>query len=256
MIFKMRGVRRKVVDLHCHILPGADDGAVDMDQALRMACLAWERGTTTLVATPHCGLPGKPGNFRSDTLAAQFRALQSAVSEMELPLRILPGMEFFGGEDLRALYEQGSLLPLAGSRYLLVEFYFDESAYCIERVLQQAEDCGLVPVIAHPERYDAIQRRPERVEEWFHRGRIVQINKGSVLGDLGGGAEETAWTLLQHGLVHAVASDAHSDVRRTPDLSRVRGYLEQEIGEEYTQLLLEGNPRRIVENKAVLRELP
>ena len=245
-----------MVDLHCHILPGVDDGAGDLAQALSMARLAWESGTETIIATPHCGLPGSPGNFWCGELAERFRALRRALREEKIPIRLLPGMEFFAGEDLRDLWERQRLMPLAGSRYLLLEFFFDESGSYMDAVLEQAASCGLVPVVAHPERYGSVQREPERVERWFRRGYIMQANKGSILGDLGAAAERTAWDLLEHGLIHAVASDAHSDTRRTPDLSRVRRRLERELGTGYASLLLEENPGRIAADRSVCRSLP
>lgn len=245
-----------MVDLHCHILPQVDDGSQSLSQSLAMASLAVESGTDTIVATPHCGLPGGSGNFWSPDMKEKFRALALALREAELPLRLLPGMEFFGGSDLRDLWREGKLLPLAGSRYLLTEFYFDESLSYMEEVFKQAVSCGLTPVAAHPERYQAVQRQPERIEDWFRQGYIIQLNKGSILGDLGSHAEGTAWELLSHGLAHAVASDAHSHLRRTPDMGRVRRLLEGELGRGYTALLLEGNPRRIIENRPVARELP
>lgn len=244
-----------MVDLHCHILPGVDDGSRDLAQSLAMARIAWEGGTRIIAATPHCGLPGGAGNFWGPELAERFRSFQRELTQAGIPLKILPGMEFFGGEDLGALYENGRLMPLAGGRYLLTEFYFDESASYMTQVLEQTQDRGLVPLVAHPERYEAVQRDPGVVERWFRLGYGIQVNKGSILGDLGPGAEETAWALLDHGLVHAVASDAHSHLRRTPDLSRVRRHLERACGGPYTRLLLEENPRRIVEDRPLCRSL-
>ena len=244
-----------MVDLHCHILPGVDDGARSLEQSLAMARIAWEGGTRALAATPHCGLPGGAGNFWGPELAERFGRLQEALAAAGIPLKILPGMEFFGGEDLGALYDNGRLMPLAGGRYLLTEFYFDESASYMTSVLEQARDRGLTPLVAHPERYEAVQRDPRVVERWFRLGYGIQVNKGSVLGDLGPGAEQTARDLLDHGLVHAVASDAHSHLRRTPDLSRVRRQLEQGWGPRYTSLLLEENPRRILEDRPLCRSL-
>ena len=244
-----------MVDLHCHILPGVDDGAQSLAQSLAMARIAWEGGTRVMAATPHCGLPGGAGNFWGPEMAERFRSFQRALADEEIPLKILPGMEFFGGEDLGALYDNGRLMPLAGGRYLLTEFYFDESASYMTAVLEQARDRGLVPLVAHPERYEAVQRDPGVAERWFRLGYGIQVNKGSVLGDLGPEAEETAWDLLDHGLVHAVASDAHSHLRRTPDLSRVRRHLERVCGPQYTRLLLEENPGRILEDRPLCRSL-
>lgn len=238
-----------MIDLHCHILPGVDDGAGDLETALAMAKLAWDRGTRALAVTPHCGLPGGSGNFWGPEMEERFRALREALREAEIPLRVLPGMEFFGGEDLGALYDRGRLMPLAGGRYLLTEFYFDESTAYMTSVLEEALDRGLIPLVAHPERYEAVQRRPETVREWIGRGCGIQVNKGSVLGDLGPRVEETAWELLRRGLVHAVASDAHGSRRRTPDLSRVRRHLERALGSGYSELLLEGNPARVLTDR-------
>ena len=127
-----------MVDLHCHILPGVDDGAQSLSQSLAMAALAVRGGTDTIVATPHCGLPGGRGNFWGPDMKERFRALVQALEEAKLPLNLLPGMEFFGGSDLKELWQQGNLLPLAGSRYLLTEFYFDESHSYMEEVFSQA----------------------------------------------------------------------------------------------------------------------
>ena len=172
-----------MVDIHCHILPGVDDGAPSMEDSLEMARMAADSGVTDIIATPHCNLPGNgPKNYRSASLRTAFSRLQQALEQEGIPLRIHPGAEVFCTPELPRLLDQRQLQTLGGSRYLLVEFYFDESAEFMEQCFRDIRHRGLVPVAAHPERYNAVQRDPARLEGWFRRGIVIQLNKGSVLG--------------------------------------------------------------------------
>ena len=111
---------------------------------------------------------------------------------------------------------------------------------------------GLVPVAAHPERYNAVQRDPARLEGWFRRGIVIQLNKGSVLGRLGRRAQDTALWLLEHGLAHAAASDAHRPTVRTTHMGLLRSTLADDFSPDCPRLLLDGNPRRILEDRPMV----
>ena len=114
-----------MVDIHCHILPGVDDGSPSMEDSLEMARMAADSGVTDIIATPHCNLPGNgPKNYRSASLRAAFSRLQQALDAEGIPLRIHPGAEVFCTPELPRLLDQRQLQTLGGSRYLLVEFYF------------------------------------------------------------------------------------------------------------------------------------
>ena len=242
-----------MVDIHCHLLPGVDDGADSLDSAVEMARMAVESGVDTIIATPHCNLPyDGDKNYISDALRRRFLQLRHAIRDAGLPLNIYAGCEVLCTPEVPALISGGKLLTLAGSRYLLLEFFFDEDLEYMDEMLRAvaAQDC--VPVIAHPERYEAIQRIPQVVERWFRAGYIIQLNKGSILGRLGRRAQRTAHWILSHGLAHVVASDAHSPEIRTPRMTELSELLSQLCPEDYVQVLLERNPRRILENRPVL----
>lgn len=242
-----------MIDIHCHLLPGVDDGAEDLDEAVAMARMAAAGGVGTVIATPHCNLPAASRkNYRSMALRDRFVALCRAVREANIDLNILPGAEIFCTPELPQLLQDRQLLTLAGSRYLLMEFYFDEELSFINSMLDHVFAHGLVPVIAHPERYEAVQYDLAAAEGWFHRGCLLQVNKGSIMGSLGRRAELTADRLLRHGLAHTVASDAHSFHTRTVKLDAVRSYLEQAYSPAYAKVLLEINPRRICQDQPVL----
>ena len=243
-----------MIDLHCHLLPGIDDGAEDMETALLMARTAADSGVDTIVATPHCNLPGaKRDNFISEELTDRFLQLQEAIRKEQLPLTVLPGAEVMGTPRVPELVRRGVLPTLANSDYLLVEFFFDEDIAYMDHILSSIAACGLHPVIAHPERYEAVQEMPLVIDRWFHTGVVIQLNKGSILGRLGHRAEETAWWLLERGLAHTAASDAHGVAERSPRLDGLREWLEDRTSPAYAHILLEENPSRICRNRPLLQ---
>lgn len=243
-----------MIDIHCHLLPLVDDGAKDTDTALLMARMAVESGVDTIVATPHCNLPNESvKNYRSAELSTRVQDLQEEIVKAGLPLTVLPGAEVMCTPDVPELLQCGKLPTLADSNYLLVEFFFDEDLAYMDDMLRAIAAEGVTPVIAHPERYEAVQRMPTVIDRWFHEGIVIQVNKGSILGRLGRHAERTAAWILARGLAHVVASDAHGTWERTPQMNRILEYLEEEYDSDYAKILLEDNPGRICRNLPLLQ---
>ena len=233
-----------MIDIHCHILPGVDDGAENLREALLMARTAHNSGTKTMIATPHFGYG--EGRNSAQTIREHVNRLQQEIRKNGMDLTLLPGMELLCTGSLEKHLEQKDYIPLADSHYLLTEFYFDESAHQMDRMISAIAERGLCPVIAHPERYDAVQQDPVLVKTWAKQGYGIQINAGSLLGKLGIGAQRTAQWLVYHGYAHAVASDAHGMEVRTPQLDLAWEYLEDHFGEDCAQALLLDTPRRIL----------
>lgn len=239
-----------MIDLHCHILPGVDDGADSLGTALAMARVAAGSGIDTIVATPHCNAPGKShldGNFRSRKLDGAFAALQDAFKTDGLPVGVLPGCELLLYGNVDKLLER-PVCTLAESRYLLVEFFFDEHPRAMDDALATVAAHGYVPVVAHPERYFCVQDLPQLVRGWFDRGYVIQLNKDSILGNLGEGAYDVSRQLLRERLCHVIASDAHHNMRRRPTFEAVWDELEYCFPTLDPALLLEKNPRKIIGN--------
>ena len=238
-----------LIDLHCHILPGVDDGADRPLTALRMAEIAAQSDIGCIVATPHCNTRSRLRNFRSPALDRAFADLQQGVREASLPVQILPGAEVLLRADVDRLLEEEAVYTLAGSDYLLVEFYFDEHPDLMDLALDAVRAHGYIPVIAHPERYFCVQDLPEMAERWYRRGYVLQLNKGSILGDLGERAYDCSRSFLQRGLCHLIASDAHHCDYRTPSFIRLLGELEMCFPQVPIELLLSENPQRIIDNQ-------
>ena len=241
-----------MVDIHAHILPGLDDGADRTHTSLRMAELAVRSGVTDLIATPHSNQSGRFENYASEELEAQFQRLKDAVRRERLELRLHLGMEVFATSDMAELYREGKLLTLAGSRYLLMEFGFHDDAYYMERVLRDVMDAGVMPILAHPERYQALQALPDIMVDWVRAGVHMQINKGSLSGFFGKDSFLLAVTMLEHDLASFVASDAHRADQRTPVLRDTYHWIADHYSERLADRLLRRNPERVLRNEPLI----
>ena len=171
-----------MIDIHAHILPGIDDGAEDMYDTLEMARMAADSGVDKIIATPHCNIPGMYGNYFGREYIDRYESVVRAVRKEKIPIEILPGMEVFSTEDLPELIVNHKIMPLNQSRYILMEFAFDEDPEFADSILKRAEEVGARPVIAHAERYEFIQDYPQIAYRWFRKGYVIQANKGSFLG--------------------------------------------------------------------------
>ena len=236
-----------MIDIHCHILPDFDDGAANLKESLTMARMASDSGIHRIVATPH--FRGSPESLHSlPKLLATYRQLSRAIRRENIPLELLPGAEILCMPQTVELAKDRALPTLGDSDYLLTEFFFDESGSKINSMLRSLADCGYKIVIAHPERYEAVQRSPRLLEGWFREGYVLQLNKGSILGAFGSQPQRVAELALHHGFAHIVASDAHSSIRRTPSMRRLLLHLREICPPEYLRILVDKNPDRVIRN--------
>lgn len=234
-----------MIDIHCHILPALDDGAADLRESMAMARTAWGCGTTQIVATPH--FPGKEETLGMlGALMGRLEALNAAIARERIPMTIHPGAEILCLPTTPGMGKRKQLPTLGNTDYLLCEFYFNESRVYMDEMLRALADCGYRIVVAHPERYEAVQREPGLAESWFREGYVLQMNKGSVTGAFGTAVQRASLQLLGQGLYHVVATDGHGSDSRTTDMRLTRQVLEKRCPEAYTHILLEENPARIL----------
>lgn len=240
-----------MVDIHCHILPDFDDGASDLEEALEMARMAYRSGVTDLAATSHF-IGTMEELERLPLLRQRFTELSMALRREEIPIRLHPGAEILCTPQTPELAQLHKLPTLGNGNYVLTEFYFDESFDYMDTMLADIAEQGYRIVVAHPERYGAFQRNPALLQRWGRLGYVLQINKGSVLGSFGRGAENAAHDILGLGLAHLFASDAHSYHQRTPHMSQLRRWVEDRCDGRYAQILLERNPRRVLQGRLMV----
>ncbi len=240
-----------MIDLHCHILPGLDDGSPDMEVSLAMARMAVADGITDIVATPH--LFRDASNVTDPALVGKRRKdLQSRIEQEGLPLKVHAGVEIrFSHNLLDEIKKHRANLVLAGSSYLFIEFPFDYVYSGVKDVFFQVMSEGVIPVITHPERCTGFMNHPEILFELIEMGALAQANAGSFTGRYGSQAQDTAWLFLKSKYIHFVASDAHDTTNRPPVLSPTLKVVEASIGPEAARALVEDNPRAVLEDAAL-----
>ncbi|MEM6794321.1 MAG: CpsB/CapC family capsule biosynthesis tyrosine phosphatase [Acidobacteriota bacterium] len=238
-----------MIDLHSHLLPGIDDGADDLDQALAMCRLAAADGCTAIVATPHLRHELYWNDERQE-IVDLWRRLRDADPGIEV---LLGGEIAVCAESLAEidLLPGGELLSLAGGRYLLLEF--NSRGLGPDPVEMVYELCvlGWRPLIAHPERIPWLARDLDLVAALVDHGAALQLTAMSVTGDLGWRLQERSHEMLDAGLVHVVASDAHNTGSRPPGLARAFDHVRKRCGEETARALFIDHPRTILENKPI-----
>ncbi len=241
-----------MIDLHMHILPGIDDGAMDMEEALDMARIAVYSGTTVCAATSH----GKFSRRRpAEHLACYEETLARFREELKkrrIGLDVRSGMELMADESLMRYARSHTLPGYENSPYILVEFYFDISAETALERLDALGRMGYRVVLAHPERYDFMVGRPEIAGRLYRNRVVLQVNAGSILGKFGPRVFRTADRILKNGLAGLMASDAHNSFQRSPDMEEAEELLDIHYGSGASRILLEENPRRILEGRQVL----
>ena len=241
------------VDAHCHVLPGVDDGAKDLETSLGFLRAAAAAGTSTIIATPHQH-PGRYPN-RATTLADAHARLLEAIAAVREQGETLPdvklGAEVHLDAGLPALIEAGERLRLAGGPYLLLELPEVFPLAQVEELVYELQLACVLPVLAHPERIPQFLRQPDQLRRLVDRGALGQVTGSSVSGVFGAPCREITFRFLREGLVHLVASDAHDLTRRTPSLSDAEAALTAELGAEAARSLLIDVPRAILEGDVI-----
>lgn len=238
-----------MIDLHCHILPGVDDGPAAIEESVAMAAAAVRDGTRTIVATPHGGEWSYNGTF-AETLQRTGN-LQAELARRGIELELLAGLEVHIAPDLASRHARGNAFTLNGSRYLLVELPFQVMPAYTEQALFDLQLRQLVPVIAHPERNAQIVARPEILKGMVDRGMLAQVTAGSLTGLFGQKTREAAELLLTHNLVHVIASDGHSASDRGPILSAAVKRAGELIGQEAAEAMVTTTPLAIIHDDTI-----
>ena len=220
-----------MIDIHFHCLPGIDDGPRNWEEAVALCRAAEADGVDTIVATPHV--------LRDGWLNEDQRTRDQLILELNTRLgghpAILPGCEYFYSADAVDLWQLGLDGPLTGlnrSSFLLIEFPATQIPTTAEAVFHELSVLGVTPVIAHPERNLAFAEEPARLARFVDLGATAQVTAGSLLGDFGKKAQATCDEFFNRGLVHFVASDAHSVQRRPPRMSPAREIVRQQWGND------------------------
>ncbi len=233
-----------MVDIHCHILPGLDDGAESFEVSLAMAEMAIADGITHVVGTPHAS---SMYAFDPEAIKRVRAELQEKVGDR---LQLATGCDFhLSFENLQDIASNTAKYTINQKNYLLVEFADFAIPPSMDDTLHQLHLLGLSIVITHPERNRLICTHQDRLRRWLHRGCYVQVTAQSILGKFGQRAQKYALQWLDEDMVHFVASDAHNTDRRPLRLREAYDAVSERRGEELAQALFHDNPLAAFEGR-------
>lgn len=238
-----------MIDIHCHILPRLDDGAFSLDESRIMAEDAYACGTRGIVCTPHSG------PYLAEELVSTFLELKNHLKTFDVPIELYLGQEIYLTENYAMQIRDvagGYPVTINGTDYALVEFIPDAHSRILRHSVELLRAEGIIPIIAHPERYGAIVEDVYLADRLKASGALLQLNKGSLRGAFGHYARMTASYLLDERMADFVASDAHSPYERTTKLREVHAFISEQYSIDYADLLLEKNPARVIEGKEIL----
>jgi protein-tyrosine phosphatase len=240
-----------LIDIHHHCLPGVDDGPADWDDALALCRMAADDGIDTIIATPHV----MRGRWQNTSRAALEEIAAELRSRLNDSPRILLGSEYFFAHDVAEVLASGnSIIPLAGSKYILIEFAAHGIPPLVDQPLYRMQLDGWVPVIAHPERNAAFQAKPENLASLVRLGAKTQVTAASLIGEFGPEARQAAFDWIASGMVHAIASDAHNIKKRPPRMTAAFAAVRNAAGDDVANALFHDNPRAIVEGRGLAFE--
>ena len=234
---------RDLYDIHCHILPGVDDGAKNMDIALALIEKEIEAGVETIILTPH---------FRKEMFEPDMEDIWNAYDELLYEtryknIRLYLGCEFHANMEMVETLDNDLRPTLADSRYVLTEFAHNSTRAFMKERADALLMSGYRPIIAHIERYRATRKDFDLIEDLIEMGCEVQVNADAIIGRDGLGAQRFCKKLMQEDMLHYVGSDTHSLRGRAPHLGECCEYLKKHMGRLYTSRIMRDNPSKIVE---------
>ena len=243
-----------MIDVHSHILPSVDDGAKDIAETFKILNEACNAGFSDIFATSHY----IDGEFEFNKRDREFiiEALNQKIVEEGFNIKLHIGAEGYISSDFPKLIEAGEVPTLGNSKYVLFELPLRAKVMYTEEVINKLIQMKLVPVIAHPERYELIQDEPNIAIDWIEQGALLQCNYASVIGRYGMKAKETLYKLLDANAVHFLGTDNHRAGSIYTRMDDILSEYKRKIGKEKLYELSEINPRSVINDEEIDVDMP
>lgn len=244
-------MRKDIIDIHSHIMPGVDDGARSLDESMSMLKMAEKENIRKIILTPH--QKSEWGYISVSDIEDITEKMRRTMKKMNIDIELYSGSELFYCHDLKEKLEKREVCTLAGSHYILVEFMPNEQWSYIRTGLYRLVCAGYRPVLAHLERYGQVVKDFDRVQELVDIGCYIQVNAGSVTGEYGWRTKRLARQLIKYKMVHFLGTDAHSGTgKRVPRMGECAEWLYRS-DKEYAEKLLWKNAEKIFSDAEIDR---
>ena len=237
------------VDIHCHVLPGLDDGAENMETAREMLQIAYKEGIREMIATPHCFASRKSASV--EQIAETIRDVERRMEQWGIQIKLYPGNEIFYRSEVPDLLEEGQIATLAGSRYVLVEFDPVTEYSYLRDAIKKLDSYGYTPILAHTERYECLWKKKEKLQRVRDHGGLIQVNAASFQGGMFDEMARRAKYLMKNDLLDFVGTDAHSNGKRSPKMKETASYLYKKLGSKKADKILVHNPRAVIQDENI-----
>jgi protein-tyrosine phosphatase len=242
-----------MIDIHCHILPGVDDGPNDTKGSIAMARAAVAEGISTIIATPHFN--GKYENTK-EIILEKVKQLNEVLIEEKIPLTILPGQEPRIYGEILEDYEHDRILTLNDSgKYLFIELASNHVPRYTERLMYDIQMREITPIIVHPERNQEIIENPDILFNLVEKGALTQVTASSLTGDFGKKIKKFSFQLIESNLTHFIASDAHNVESRKFRMNQAYGDVDKQFGMQ-TVYMFQENAELLVNGDSVYKNAP
>lgn len=226
--------------MHCHILPGVDDGAQSIEEAKAMLEIAYAEGIRYMIATPH--YHPKRGHESREVLIERAALVREAAHEIDKDFRIYLGTEIYFSQDIPEKLKEKEVLTMNRRNYILVEFSPADTYSYIHQSLQQLQLGGYEVILAHAERYDCLVKDPELAKQLWEMGIHLQVNAGSIC-EGGRRIKKFIRGLMDEDKIFCVGTDAHSAEHRSPRMKDAAEYVKKQYGENYMRRIFFGNAK-------------
>jgi protein-tyrosine phosphatase len=239
-----------MIDLHCHLLPGVDDGSKSMDISLKLANDAVKDGINYALLTPH-HMNGVYLNHKKEVIQ-QTQEFQVELDRHKISLKVFPGQEVrINGDLLTALDQDDILFADEGGRYLMLEFPDDDVPSYTSTMIYELMQRGIIPIIVHPERNKKIMEQPDILYDLLNEGCLSQITASSYVGIFGHKVQKFSKQLIRTGQAYVFASDAHDLPNRKYEMTNAFAKLNHEFGNDYVSRLSE-NAKKIINGDNII----
>ena len=239
-----------MIDMHCHILPGVDDGAENLEEALEMARIAQSEGIKKIVNTSHFH---PEFNYKmGDILLDEINSFNEVLKANNIDIEVLLGNEIYYTDGIIEQLQELNFYTLNNSKYLLIEFSPMNFPKNLPDIVYEVKLKGYTPVLAHVERYSSIIEDPNIIYDCIKEGAIIQVNASSILGKNGKEAKKVSDILLDNNMVHIIASDAHGSQRRRPQLREAYDFVKNKYSKDLADNLFKNNQSLIMANKDII----
>lgn len=240
---------KNLIDIHSHILPGADDGSDSLETSMKMLKCVADDGISGIILTPH----NKPGHQNMDfsKMTSTVEKLQKMMLKEDITVELYVGSELYYRSGLLEEIENDNAVTMADSRYVLVEFNPLEDYDYIRNGIYTLLMGGYYPILAHTERYQNVCIKKYGIDDLIEMGCYIQVNAASIMGKTGSKTKHFVKNMLKQRQVHFVATDAHDLGKRAPYLSDCADYISKKYGGDYGQQLFCKNPLYVIEDQEI-----